>query len=468
MAAIPGPNGNFSRYDFALGGAASRVQGLAMSLRCRVVIAVVLVLVLGAGVGLALAGWQTRHWLRGELTSAQASGQLFVTRTFSDLSRSDAPVRDLKALVATFDGNRHIQAVLTDPYGRVLAASTPEPATPPPSWFAALLREQIAPVWLVSPRGAALVELRPVYINDTAAVWPAFLDLAFVLALSCLGGAALVWVVVGRALEPLSAVGHVLPRIGGGDYAARAPERGPPELEGLARGVNEMAERLDAMRTRNRALEDQILTLQDEERADIARDLHDEIGPHLFAANVDLTMMAGLITSGRPRQALEQVGSIQAAIAHMQRLVRDILGRLRPPRLIELGLAAAILDLIEFWRLRRPEVAFETLLPPDDYAAPEAVLETAYRLVQESLSNAVRHSAPTAIVVILDQRGEALWVEVRNDGAPAGPATPGFGLTGMTERVGAAGGTLEAGPAGDRVWRVLAMLPLAPSKGLAA
>jgi len=440
-----------------------------MSLRYRVVIAVVLVLVLGAGAGLALAGWQARHWLRGELTSAQASGQLAVTRAYSDLGRSDAPTQDLKALVATFDGNRHIQAVLTAPDGRLLAASDPEPATLPPRWFAALLRERIAPVRLIGPRGAGVVELRPVYTNDVAAVWPEFLDLAFVLSLSCLAGAVLVWVVVGRALEPLSAVGHVLPRIGGGDYAARAPETGPPELEGLARGVNEMAERLAAMRTRNRALEDQILTLQDEERADIARDLHDEIGPHLFAANVDLSMMAGHISAGRPEAALEQVGAVQVAIAHMQRLVRDILGRLRPPRLMELGLAAAILDLIDFWRLRRPEVTFETRLPPDDYAAPEPVLETAYRLVQESLSNAVRHSTPTLIAVTLEERGAALWVEVRNDGAPQGDAVPGFGLTGMIERVAAAGGTVDAGPADPGAWRVRASLPLTqPAKGLAA
>jgi two-component system, NarL family, sensor histidine kinase UhpB len=440
-----------------------------MSLRYRVVIAVVLVLVLGAGVGLALAGWQARHWLRGELTSAEASGRLAVTRTFADLDRSGQPDQDLKTLVATFDGDRHIQAVLTGADGRLLAASNPEPARPPPRWFAGLLHQEIAPVRLASPRGGAMVELRPVYTNDTAAVWPEFLDLALVLVLSCLGGATLVWAVVGRALEPLSAIGHVLPRIGAGDYAARAPERGPPELEDLARGVNEMAERLAAMRIRNRALEEQILTLQDEERADIARDLHDEMGPHLFAANVDLAMMAGLISAGRSEAALEQMGSVQAAIAHIQRLVRDILGRLRPPRLLELGLGPAILDLIEFWRQRRPEVTFETRLPPDDYSAPDPVLETAYRLVQESLSNAVRHSAPTTIAVTLEQRGAALWIEVRNDGAPGAAATPGFGLTGMIERVAATGGMLEAGPTDNGNWQVLAVLPpVAPLKVVAA
>jgi two-component system sensor histidine kinase UhpB len=258
----------------------------------------------------------------------------------------------------------------------------------------------------------------------------------------------------------LQAVGEVLPRIGAGDYAARAPEGGPPELAALGRGVNEMSRRLAAMRAHNRALEEQILTLQDEERADIARDLHDEIGPHLFAANVDAAMVASLIASGRGEAALTQVRSIQAAIAHMQRLVRDILGRLRPTRLVELGLGAAVLDLIEFWRARRPELGFETRLPANEIGLSEAVQETAYRLVQESLSNAVRHGAPRTITVGLHRDEAVLRVEVLNDGSPAAAAAPGFGLTGMAERVASAGGTLEAGPLEGGGWRVVARLPL--------
>jgi two-component system sensor histidine kinase UhpB len=435
-----------------------------MSLRFRIVAAIALVLALGCGLGLTLAGWQARQWLRGELISAQSSGELAVTRAYADLRRSDSPDRDLRALVSTFDGDRHIQALLIGPGGQVLAASRLAPAASPPPWFAALLRQPVESLRLPAPAPPRMtVELRPVYINDTAAVWPEFLDLSLVLALSCLGAAALIWVLVGQALRPLRAIGEVLPRIGAGDYAALAPERGPPELVRLARGVNAMAARLAAMRGRNRALEEQILTLQDEERADIARDLHDEMGPHLFAANVDAAMAANLIATGRPEAALEQVGSIQAAISHMQRLVRDILGRLRPTRLVELGLAAAILDLIEFWRARRPAIRFETRLPTDGTELAEAVQETAYRLVQESLSNAVRHSTPTIIAVAMDQAADTLRVEVTNDGAPAAAAPPGFGLTGMAERVRAAGGSLTAGPGpgGGGEWRVTATLPLA-------
>jgi two-component system, NarL family, sensor histidine kinase UhpB len=288
-----------------------------------------------------------------------------------------------------------------------------------------------------------------------------------VLALSCLGGAALVWVLVGQALKPLRSIGEVLPRIGGGDYAARSPEQGPPELIGLARGVNAMAGQLAGMRARNQALEEQLLTLQDEERADIARDLHDEIGPHLFAANVDATMTLSLMAAGRHDEASVQVRSIQSAIGHMQRLVRDILGRLRPIRLVELGLSAAILDLIAFWRGRRPEVDFRAELLDDEDGLSEPLQETVYRLVQESLANAVRHGAPTRIAVSLERTARELRVEVCNDGAAASAtsAAPGFGLTGMTERVAAAGGVLAAGPLAQGGWSVRATLPLATGAG---
>jgi two-component system sensor histidine kinase UhpB len=438
---------------------------MAMSLRLRILIAIGLVLALGSGFGLALAGWHARQWLREELVSAQDSGRLEVTRAFAGLPNAREAPLGLSALIADFDGNRHLQARLLGPGGRVVAASHPEPASAPPGWFADMLRQQIVPARLAAPGASGdVVELRPVYDDDMGALWAEFLDLALVLALALVGGAALVFVVVGRALAPLRAVGRVLPRIGAGDYGARAPERGPPELAALGRGVNEMAGRLAAMRERNRSLEEQILTLQDEERADIARDLHDEIGPHLFAANVDASMAATLIGAGRPEAALEQVRAITTAIAHMQRLVRDILGRLRPPQLAELGLSSAILDLVAFWSARRPDVAFEPQIPDDADALPEPVQETLYRIVQESLSNAVRHGAPSWVRIVMERVGGTARVEIVNDGAPEdGVSDPmgarGFGLTGMAERVTAAGGTLSAGSAGDGCWRVAATLP---------
>jgi two-component system sensor histidine kinase UhpB len=432
-----------------------------MSLRLRIVAAVVLVLVFGSGFGLALAGQHARHWLRDEMTSAEDSGRLETMRAVAEMPLTDHPDRQLAPLIADFDGNRHLQAWLITPQGEVLATSRPAPADPPPDWFYYLLRQDVPPVKLAVPAGGT-IELWPVYSNDMQAVWAEFVDLVLVLALASIGGAALVFVVVGRALRPLRAVGEVLPRIGRGDYSARAPLEGPPELIGLGRGVNEMATRLAAMRDRNRTLEEQMLTLQDEERADIARDLHDEIGPHLFAANIDAATAVSLIGAGRPDAALEQVRSIAGAIGHIQRLVRDILQRLRPTHLAELGLSSAILDLIAFWKARRPEIEFQTMLA-DDRELPEELQETLYRIVQESLSNAVRHGAPKSVRIAIDRSASGARAEVVNDGAADAGATPGYGLTGMAERVAASGGTLSAGPTEGGLWRVEAVLPLTAS-----
>jgi two-component system sensor histidine kinase UhpB len=228
-----------------------------------------------------------------------------------------------------------------------------------------------------------------------------------------------------------------------------------------------MATRLAAMRDRNRTLEEQMLTLQDEERADIARDLHDEIGPHLFAANIDAATAATLIGAGRADEALEQVRSIAGAIGHIQRLVRDILQRLRPTHLAELGLSSAILDLIAFWKARRPEIEFQTTLA-DDLELPEGLQETLYRIVQESLSNAVRHGAPRSIRIAIDWSADGARVQVVNDGVAEVAGTPGYGLTGMAERVAAGGGALTAGPTAAGLWSVEAVLPLTAAREEAA
>jgi two-component system sensor histidine kinase UhpB len=438
-----------------------------MSLRLRIVAAVVLVFVLGAGIGLALAGQHASHWLRDEMLSAQDSGRLETVRAVAELPLTQTPDRQLIPLIADFDGNRHLQAWLVTARGEVLATSRPAPVEPPPDWFYDLMRQDVPPVRLRVPAGG-MIELWPIYANDMAVVWQEFVDLVLVLTLATLGGAGLVNVVVGRALRPLRAVGEVLPRIGRGDYAARAPTEGPPELVRLGRGVNEMAGRLAAMRDRNRTLEEQMLTLQDEERADIARDLHDEIGPHLFAANVDAATAASLIGSGRPEAALEQVRAIAVAIGHIQRLVRDILQRLRPTQLTELGLAVAIQDLVAFWKGRRPEIAFVVVLG-DETRLAEPLQETLYRIVQESLSNAVRHSQPREIRIAMETAAHDVRLSIVNDGVEPGETGAGYGLTGMAERVAAAGGRLSAGPTTARGWRVEALLPIvAPAREEAA
>ena len=440
-----------------------------LSLRARVLVAIALVLGSAAVAGVLFASWHARQSLREELVAALAGGRQTVAGAVEDLPRSDRPAQALRQLVATFDGNRHVSATLVAADGWPVQVSRPVArARRAPLWFSAWLDPRLATVRIRLPPGAgggAAILLRPVAENDAADGWLQFRDALAVLTLACVSGIALVYFTIARALQPLSAMSGAFARLGAGDYAIRVAEAGPRELAQLSRSFNAMTGELAAIRRRNAALEEQILRLQDEERAEIARDLHDEIGPHLFSVNIDAAMAGQSIAAGRPDEAAARVGAIQTAVGHMQRQVKDILSRLRPAQLVELGLEAAVSDLVAFWRGRRPDIAFAVELALEDCEVSEPLQETIYRVVQESLSNAVRHGRPAHVNVVVRYELGQVMVCVADDGV-AGETlaqSGGHGLVGMRERVEATGGTLVVERGGPRGWSVTARAPAPPA-----
>jgi two-component system sensor histidine kinase UhpB len=401
-----------------------------------------------------------------------AGARQTVASSFEDLARSDHPGRDLRQLVATFDGNRHVRATLIGSDGRISAQSTvTPPRAPAPGWFERLLGRAPAPV-RIDVRGDlggySAIVLQATPTLDVSALWAEFSGEVLLLSATSMIGLALVYFAIGAALRPLHDLAAGFVRIGAGDYRGRVAERGPSELRSLEQGFNAMAGELTAMDDRNRLLETQLVTLQDEERADLARDLHDEIGPHLFAVNVDAQVIGGLVGTDRAEEIPAHVKSIQSGVGHMQRLVREILSRLRPTRATELGLNAAISDLAAFWQARRPDMTIALDLPATDRELAETLKDTIYRVVQEGLANAVRHGGAARVEVSLTLCGGEAVVRVKDDGAgvslsphatPTNGAGGGLGLIGMRERVRASCGVLAIDRA-EGGWEVVARLPL--------
>ena len=440
-----------------------------MSLRLRTLLAVALVLLIGSISGLAVAGWQASQVLHEELTAALSGGRQAVAGVLAATPKDQSPAA-VRRLVKLFDGDRHLVAELVAPTGEVAARSAPFRARPAPDWFSRAFEFPMAPVTI--PTAAddySLIVLRPLFANDVGAIWREFVELSLILTVSTISACAIIWLTVGRALRPLAQFAPAFMRIGSGDYGARVDARGPLELMKLGQGVNEMTARLATVHARNQALEAQLTTLQEEERADMARDLHDEVGPHLFAVNVDTAMVRRLIEEGNHADALLQVKSIEHSVTHMQTLVRDILSRLRPTELVELGLVDAIAELVAFWRSKRPALQFDLCIVPED-RLPHELRTTIYRIVQEGLSNAVRHGRPHKIAIhVSTPEPRAVEIRIADDGAhAASPTVGGFGLIGMRERVVAANGelTIDRGAAGHG-WTVTARLPMSSSVELA-
>jgi len=428
-----------------------------MSLRGRVVALVTLTLLLSVSVYVAVASANARRDLQAELAAARTGGVQTVHSAFEDLPRSDHPERDLRQLVATFNGNRHLFAEVVDGSGTVLLSSRAElPRRPAPAWFESSFRPAIEPVSIKVPNASAQVlTLTPEPASDIAALWSAMADAALVFTVAAGLGLALIYWVIGRALSPLLDLSRGLESIGATDDRERLREAGPPEVHRLQRGFNAMADRLSEIDQRNRALEAQLLTIQDEERAEIAQDLHDEIGPHLFAVALDAQIIGQSASEGDTKAISDQVRSIQAAVSYMQREVRDLIARLRPTRAAELGLEAAVGDLVDFWKGRQPDVEFVSKLDGADDLVPDALRDVIYRVVQESVANALRHADTRQLSVSVLANAEAVTVTVANRGNAKASAseTPGLGLASMRERVHAAGGSLRIDRA-DEGWTV--------------
>jgi two-component system, NarL family, sensor histidine kinase UhpB len=441
-----------------------------MSLQSRITAIFSAVIFVAITLGAAFATLQARSTLRVEIVAALSGGEQTVRRAYEDLPRSDHQPRDLAQLVATFDGDRHVRALLLDRERRAVAASHPSlGGTRAPGWFQSLVAPHAPPRELPAPgleKGRVIIVLQASPDADIGALWVQLSGVVTVLALSTLAGLVLVLLMVRLALSPLNELASGLADIGRGAPPPRVRERGPREVLELERSFNRMAEQLADAGRRNWALEQQLLTLQDEERAEIARDLHDDVGPQLFAVSLDAQLIAQLLASGRPEGVMAQIEAIQAGVSHIQREIRALVVRLRPPRATELGLGRALDDLVRFWRARRPEIAFVLALDPDEADLGDAIKDTAFRVVQEAVSNAVRHAQPTVIDIAISRIAASVEARVSNDGVAGEPANTGFGLTGMRDRVSAVGGRLDVHPAaaGENVWTVVAVLPQAPTR----
>jgi len=430
-----------------------------MPLRARLIALIGLVLLVSLAGGSVLVGWQAANSVRTELRAALNVGAMTIRNGIDELPGTDDRVSAMRHLVATFNGNRHVRATWVSAQDQPLAASELfAPTQTVPGWFRDLIGNEPGMIRLPVPPfadGGGAVVLRADPINEIGEVWAQSRDTVLMLAGFALLSAVLTCTVVGQALRPLENLANAFDQIGKGNYDGSVGEHGPPELTRLTRGFNTMTHRLATVAAQNRRLHERLLTLQAEERADLARDLHDEIGPLLFAVDMTAATIERTVGGGRITDVAMHVRSIQDAVAQMQRHVRVLLGRLRPMEAVEL--AAAIDRLVAFWRSRRPDITFLAAVTIDVDRTDQSLNETIYRVVQESVSNAIRHGKPGRVQITI-AHDDADWIRVQvvDDGVgmavdDATERDPGqLGLIGMRERVMAMAGSLmiKRGPEG--------------------
>lgn len=427
-----------------------------MSLRGQFFLSVILALALSLSVLGVVACWHARRSVDNEMRMAlEASDRIVDNALLSVPAGGVNPY--LERLVRSFDDNRHVRVTLIAE-GRALAVSRLAAADPVPRWYRRLLEIPVEQrIDTVPSLGGRSLHVATDAHNEIGEAWVQFRDGATILGLFSLLVLGVLHLVMARLAAPLRTLNTGFEAVGGGDYAVRLAPSGPREISILAAAFNRMTARLRGLEDANRRLTGQMLAIQEEERADLARDLHDEMGPFLFAMRVD----AEAIERAGPGVIAERARAMGEAISHIQRHVRIILKQLRPEGLAETGLATAIANLTTFWQRHHDGIAIHLSIDAAKSGFGPEADAAIYRLVQEGLTNAARHGAAHQVWIAISSDVSAIRVTVEDDGSGicGNPSSDGLGLRGMRERISALSGSLEVGARPGGGTRLTADIP---------
>lgn len=388
---------------------------------------------------------------------------------------------------------RHLSLQVRGDRAALLIGPDPDASPAPPlSWLLHWHRAWVPapdalPVRWSVPRDAGrmwIVELKPSYESERI---EAIENLVQLLLLAAAGSVALLIAMgwnVRHAFKPMRALLQAIGSMRAGDATAmqRLPAMPIAELQSIGAALGELGLALEAAEQQRRALSRQVLTLQEDERQRIARELHDEFGQRLTALRANAAWLARHLDGDA--RAVQVVQEMAAQCARLQAEIRALLDRLQP-QILEAGSPATLLklqclldDLVRAWNATpaagvrftldlRALASHGTPEPwpdaaqADALALPPALVLALYRISQEALTNVARHAHASSASLQLTLAHQAdppvLQWQVSDDGAGLGSLQValqrGNGLAGIRQRVWAFGGDLacEDAPRGLRL-----------------
>lgn len=339
---------------------------------------------------------------------------------------------------------RHLKIEFFDTFGRLRDTNKVKIGQrrdgSPPNWFYKLMgvdeieETSINKSIVINSRVIGQLVITPDPSYEVAEVWHDSIGLLGLVAVFFVMINLIVYWAVRYTFKPVGNIVVGLTKIEGGDYAVRLPEFKPVELQAIGAKFNTMADQLALSMRNNHSLTQQIIRLQEDERKRLARDIHDEIGQYLTAIHVDAS---AINNTKELSSAKVSAGAIIEVTRQMMDMVHELLERLRPRVLDELGTELALAELIHHWKQRNRNITVR--YQPDNHLniTDESVAITAYRVVQECLTNIAKHAQATQVSIDVAQDEHNLMLTIADNGKSfdTNQVSTGFGLAGMKERV---------------------------------
>ena len=366
---------------------------------------------------------------------------------------------------------RSSQIMLYDMRGNLLyhsPESTFKSDVHPPAWFVKLVAPKVETVERKIRYGTLVVSssaagsLREAWSGFSQLMW---VGLVFFVMLN-----VMVYILLRYSLRPIKHILASINRMEQGDLTTRLPEFSLPEFERIGHSLNRMAESLTAERQleENRQLTHLIQQHIEDERRSLARELHDELGQYVTAIKTFAVGIANKTKSSQDNPGLPDIEANARVIVSAANQIYDgmhnIVRKLRPGSLDNLGLAETLKDVVSVFQTQNPNISIHLQLKGDLQGLGETVSINLYRIVQESLNNALKYANATTIDIALSKSiAGDLQLNIKDNGigmdVEAVDQTKHFGLLGMRERVQALHGSFNVNAATNQGTAIYINIP---------
>jgi len=445
-----------------------------MSLRLQINLLLAVVIVVFTIVVLAFELTDTRRSVREETEAANRVATQLLGYFVNTYAKTSTPIvlESLERLGRV----RSTEITLRDDAGNEVYHSPPSPykaGRDAPAWYSALVSPEPMRSELRFYDSTLTIEA-----NASRAVldgWDDTVELLEIGVVALILGNVLVFWLVRRATQPFRSIERGLEDVERGAFHTRLPALAGAEAGKMALAFNRMAAavednlnaRAEAADARlrleqSRELADVVQARIEDERAHIARELHDEMGQSLTAIR-SLALSLARRAPEADATAQQTAQLIADTAAKLYAAMHDLIPRLRPLTLDNLELADAASERVAEWRRLHPDVAFSLEFGPLPNDLGESYTLATYRILQEAVTNALRHADARTIAIRIGSDTHALLLDVVDDGRglPQDWQRPGhFGVRGMRERARALGGEVDIENRSEGGTRVHARLPL--------
>ena len=422
-----------------------------ISLKLRLLLTITAIMITGLIVGGSFILHNAREAVEAEITSSIELAEKLIKGTV----QSGISHKNISGLPASIEHLRHVQVIVEHQYLKH-SPSEQLQVDDVPVWFVSLVypADSLPTKLIVHGRGSDGVIIAADPADEIQEVWEDVRDLLLLSLALFIASLLLIYFAIWQGLKPLAKLQSGFEDLENNRLNIRIDEHAVPELSQLHKSFNHMISVLLKTTHEKQELSRKLITLQEDERNHIARELHDEIGPYLFSIRVDNSNIKQLNShSGGNKNEIDfRLTSIDKTVEQLQLRIRQLLKKLRPMILNDLGLEDALLDLINVFKATEPRINW-ILTYEIDIELSDAINVTTYRIVQECLTNIGRHAkAENATISVSAKQSERgsnydkthLLVVVEDDGLGLSEnKNSGLGLIGIRERVQALGGKLE-------------------------